>query len=170
MAFENIVLGQFARDLNKNNTPHNSDEPLSLEQALLFQEYATKLENIEFSIKASDESYEEAKKLLDKLKDSGFSWLNIDWDKIDLNNIGEIKDIEKRLSDTAKEIIKSQQMGFLEVIRSPRVQDAMKETFKTLLSTPLLPITMAYELFILFREQRKAEKDQNSEELTVKEK
>jgi hypothetical protein len=82
----------------------STDERLSKEEALLYQEYATKLENKEFSEQASGEAYEEAEQLLEKLKDSNFDWLGIDWDKVDLKNSNELRDVEKRLDAAVKSL------------------------------------------------------------------
>ena len=75
---------------------------------MVFQDYATKKDGIEFSQKAKEESYLEAERLLGKLKDERFNWLGIQWDQIDLSDIGQYQKMEERLSAVANQLLISQ--------------------------------------------------------------
>ncbi|MCX6761743.1 MAG: hypothetical protein NTY33_02760 [Candidatus Moranbacteria bacterium] len=86
----------------------SSEGKLSEEQALLYQEYATKLEGKEFSEKSSNEAYEEADMLLKKLQDSQFDWLGIDWDKVDFKDSSQIRDMEKRLDAAVRSLAQNE--------------------------------------------------------------
>lgn len=76
------------------------EQQLSNDEALAFQDYATKKDGIEFSKKADENSYLEAERLLEKLKDKKFDWLDIQWDKVDLSAVGQYKEIIKIRNDS----------------------------------------------------------------------
>lgn len=84
------------------------NELLSEEEANVYQDYATKLDGKKFSEQSSVETYKEAEKLIEKLRDSQFDWLGIDWNKIDFNDIKQIQDLEIRLDEAARSVIESQ--------------------------------------------------------------
>lgn len=84
------------------------EERLTKEQALLYQEYATKSEGKKLSERAGKGAYEEAEQLLAKLKDKKFDFLGIDWDKIDFDNMEQVSDVQERLDVAARAILETQ--------------------------------------------------------------
>lgn len=84
------------------------EDKLTKEQALLYQEYATKSEGKKFSERAGKEAYKEAEELLAKLKDKKFDFLGIDWGKIDFDNMEQVSDIQERLDVAARAILETQ--------------------------------------------------------------
>ena len=95
--------------------PQNFSE----EEALFAQEFATKKEGKKFSEQASDDNYEEAKKLLQKLKEKKLNWLEIDWEKIDFNDPNSYQKLEQQLDEAAKNVLSVQKdnpkkIGFFE--------------------------------------------------------
>ena len=85
----------------------SKDERLSNDEALLYQEYATKIEGREFSEQADKESYKEAENLIEKLRGSGLDWVGIEWDKIDLKDIRQIRGTQERLDTVARLVLES---------------------------------------------------------------
>ena len=96
------------KEVLKNKTEKKPEELLTKEQALLYQDYATKLDGKDFPDKASEKSYIEADELIRKLKSKDFNWLNIDWQKIDLKDVAELELFEDRLDMAAKQILEAQ--------------------------------------------------------------
>lgn len=85
----------------------SKDEHLSSEEALLYQEYATKIEGREFSEQADEQAYKEAENLIEKLKGGGLDWVGIEWDKIDLKDIHQIREAQERLDTAARLVLES---------------------------------------------------------------
>lgn len=81
------------------------DKRFSQEEALVYQDYATKKEGAAFSEKAGESSYEEAEKLIEYLRSKNFDWIGIDWDKVDFRNAQERATVEKRLDAALRELI-----------------------------------------------------------------
>jgi hypothetical protein len=83
---------------------------LSEKEALLYQDYATKIEGSEFSDRAGENTYEEADRLIERLKNKKFDFLNIDWDKFDLKNATQFSNLQDRL-DAAVRMIATTEKG-----------------------------------------------------------
>jgi len=82
------------------------DERLSESQALIYQDYAARIEGKKFSEQAGKNSYKEAQQLVDILKSNNFDWLNIDWNNVDFDDAVKIESVEKRIDAALREIIK----------------------------------------------------------------
>lgn len=89
-------------NLEKEPKPLGNSERLKEEEALLYQQYATDIEEKGFSEQASPEAYLEAEKLLRQFQDPKFSWLGVDWEKVDFKNLRDIKDVENRVQLAAQ--------------------------------------------------------------------
>ncbi len=87
----------------------NDNEKFSKEEALFAQEYATQKEGKEYSEQATEENYEEAKIMLNKLKEQNIDWLQIDWDKVNWDNKDSINDLEIKLNSAAQIILESEE-------------------------------------------------------------
>lgn len=83
----------------------NETGRLSQEEALLYQEYATKIANKEFNEQSDEGSYQEAEELIDKLKDEKFDFLGIDWDKVKVGDINKISEAEQRLDFVIRQLV-----------------------------------------------------------------
>lgn len=103
---------------NAINSVANTDERLTEEEALLYQELATKGSSTRFSEQASPESYEIAKQLIDKLKGNGFDFLALDWDHIDLLDPISIQNTEERLRHVAQMLADSENGSLPEAKRT----------------------------------------------------
>lgn len=92
---------------NPKNEP-KKDELLTSEEAVVYQDYATTLSGREFSEQATMSAYMEAEDLINRLRDREFDWLNIDWDKLDFNDVKQIQIFQKRLNAAVQSVIQSQ--------------------------------------------------------------
>lgn len=63
---------------------NNESGRYSEQEALHAQSLATEREDLEFSEQASSESYAEAEKVIEQLRDEKFDWLGINWDNVDV--------------------------------------------------------------------------------------
>lgn len=81
------------------------DEKLSENEALLYQDYATKKEGVGFSEKADAESYAEADALITKIREAHLDWLDIDWDDLQIQKIEKIEEAEKRLDFVIRHLV-----------------------------------------------------------------
>ena len=87
-------------------TNERMEGQLSEDEALLTQQYATQQEEAGFSEKASPETYAEAQKIIEQLRQDKFDWVGIDWDNIDLRNVGG-SNIEARLNAALQAVLES---------------------------------------------------------------
>lgn len=77
------------------------------EEAIMAQEFATKKEKKGFSEQAEEESYAEAERVIQALRDKKFDWLGIDWNKIDFKKIDpEVEDRVRAALDIVQESAK----------------------------------------------------------------
>jgi len=94
------------RDRGKTYEQPNKEKEkkLTLEESLVYQDYASKKEGVSFSEKASGESYREAQIFLDIIRRSKVDLAGVDLPKIDFGNIEQIREVEKRLDSAVREI------------------------------------------------------------------
>jgi len=83
----------------------SKDERLSSEEALLYQEYATKVAGKKFNEQADNTAYQEAEEVIKKLNDAKFDWLGIDWGKIDTKDIDKISETEQRIDFIVRQLV-----------------------------------------------------------------
>lgn len=92
---------------NSLNKKEVADGKLSEHEAMLYQDYASSLSGKSFSEKVDDKSYQEAEIFLEKLKGRQIDGLNIRWDKLDLRDISQYKEVEERLDEAVRCVIRS---------------------------------------------------------------
>ena len=86
-------------------------ERLSKKEAIAHQSYATAREGKPFSKQVSPEAYDEAQMFVEQLKTREFDWLGINWNKVDLRNIEDIRDVERRLDIAVRTAIEKDGSG-----------------------------------------------------------
>ena len=84
------------------------DERLPEEEALLYQEYATKKGGVGWEVRADEASYAEAEQLIQQLRNQRFNFLGIRWDQVDLNNVVAREDVTERLRAAVVELAQKQ--------------------------------------------------------------
>lgn len=89
-------------EMAKKKELAEADPRLSESQALLYQEYASKLEGKGFSDQAGEAAYAEAQQLINRLKDGNFAWLGIDWDKLALEKAVGLDEAESRMDQAVR--------------------------------------------------------------------
>lgn len=108
---------------------HNFEKynQLNKEEALAYQDYATKKESIAFSEQAKEESYIEAEMFLKELSEKGINLEGVDFSKIDLSNVVIQEDISERLQYAIWEYVENHKNDKLPENFKQNIEEAKKK-------------------------------------------
>jgi hypothetical protein len=147
------------KPFEKNASP---DTRLSESEALLYQYYATSKEGLKpskegyiSSVEATIQSYEEADQLIEKLRDKKFDFLQIDWKNLDLKDIDQFNELEKRLDEAVRMIANLQEKSELK---------SLTDKFKGV----ILPLILSASILLSQGIPAEARSQENKAKETVK--